>query len=59
MGWQLCDHRTENNSSTIHLYKFNKDDCSAINTNQKENEDDEKEIDDRSIDCNNGTSNEH
>lgn len=51
-------------SLTIYLYKSKKDfldgNCFAINTYQKgENEDDEKETFNRSIDCNNGTSNEH
>ncbi len=50
-------------SLTIYLYRSKKDlldgNCLSINTYLKENEDDEKEINDRSIDCNNGSRHEY
>lgn len=53
----------ESDSLTIYLFRSKKDlidgDCLSINTYLKENEDDEKEIDNRSIDGNDGTCYEH
>lgn len=49
----------KSDSLTIYLYRSKKDlldgHCLSINTYLKENEDDEKEINDRSIDGNDGT----
>ncbi len=58
------DHMNgEPDSLTIYLYRSKKDlldgNCLSINTHLKENEEDEKEIFNRSIDCNNGSLYEH